>query len=83
MPTRGLLVLLAAALAAIGKANPDAKRLYEDLLQRNRYDRVIRPVSNISDKLTVRLGLRLTQLIDVVSTWCFLSCARTNIALLF
>ncbi|CAG0894178.1 unnamed protein product [Darwinula stevensoni] len=40
-----------------------AKRLYDDLL--SDYNRLIRPVSNISDKLTVHLGLKLSQLIDV------------------
>lgn len=46
-------------------ANPDAKRLYEDLL--SNYNRLIRPVGNNSDRLTVKMGLRLSQLIDVVS----------------
>ena len=45
--------------------NPDAKRLYDDLL--SNYNRLIRPVSNNTDKLTVYLGLKLSQLIDVVS----------------
>lgn len=46
-------------------ANPDAKRLYDDLM--SSYNRLIRPVVNNSDTLTVRLGLKLSQLIDVVS----------------
>lgn len=46
-------------------ANPDAKRLYDDLL--SNYNRLIRPVGNNSDRLTVKLGLKLSQLIDVVS----------------
>ena len=46
-------------------ANPHAKRLYDDLLAN--YNRLIRPVSNNTDKLTVKLGLKLSQLIDVVS----------------
>lgn len=45
--------------------NPDAKRLYDDLL--SHYNRLIRPVSNNSQVVTVRLGLHLTQLIDLVS----------------
>ncbi|XP_063993392.1 acetylcholine receptor subunit alpha-like 1 [Diachasmimorpha longicaudata] len=44
-------------------ANPDAKRLYDDLL--SNYNRLIRPVGNNSDRLTVKMGLRLSQLIDV------------------
>ena len=45
-------------------ANPDAKRLYDDLL--SHYNRLIRPVSNNSEVVTVRLGLHLSQLIDLV-----------------
>lgn len=46
-------------------ANPDAKRLYDDLL--SNYNRLIRPVSNNTDTVLVKLGLRLSQLIDLVS----------------
>ena len=49
-------------------ASPDAKRLYDDLLRRSGYNKLIRPVGNTSDTLTVKLGLRLTQIIDVVSS---------------
>ncbi|KAJ6217019.1 hypothetical protein RDWZM_008176 [Blomia tropicalis] len=41
----------------------DAKRLYDDLM--SGYNKLILPVSNNSDRLTVKLGLKLTQLIDV------------------
>jgi hypothetical protein len=51
--------------AATFEANPDAKRLYDDLL--SNYNRLIRPVSNNTDTLTVWLGLKLSQLIEVVS----------------
>jgi hypothetical protein len=47
------------------RANPDAKRLYDDLL--SNYNRLIRPVYNNTDTVLVRLGLRLSQLIDLVS----------------
>lgn len=47
-------------------ANPDAKRLYDDLM--SSYNSLIRPVANNSDRLTVKMGLKLSQLIDVVST---------------
>ncbi|XP_063223428.1 acetylcholine receptor subunit alpha-like 1 [Bacillus rossius redtenbacheri] len=59
------LLLAASCLAVIGgaAANPDAKRLYEDLL--SNYNRLIRPVGNNSDRLTVKMGLKLAQLIDV------------------
>lgn len=56
-----LLALCAAPPRCLG--NPDAKRLYDDLM--SSYNRLIRPVSNNSDRLTVRMGLKLSQLIDV------------------
>ena len=48
----------------LADANPHAKKLYDDLL--SNYNRLIRPVSNNTEKLTVKLGLKLSQLIDVV-----------------
>lgn len=45
-------------------ANPDAKRLYDDLL--STYNRLIRPVRNNTQTVLVKLGLRLSQLIDLV-----------------
>ena len=45
--------------------NPDAKRLYDDLL--SNYNKLVRPVQNTTDPLTVRIKLKLSQLIDVVS----------------
>ena len=47
-------------------ANPEAKRLYEELIKVRSYNKLIRPVKNNSETLTVYLGLRLTQLLDVV-----------------
>lgn len=48
----------------LAAANPDAKRLYDDLL--SNYNRLIRPVSNNTETVLVKLGLRLSQLIDLV-----------------
>lgn len=45
------------------EANPEAKRLYDDLL--SNYNRLIRPVVNNTETLTVFLGLKLSQLIEV------------------
>uniref|UniRef100_A0AAU6PBV4 Nicotinic acetylcholine receptor alpha8 n=1 Tax=Protohermes xanthodes TaxID=1452977 RepID=A0AAU6PBV4_9NEOP len=45
------------------EANPDAKRLYDDLL--SNYNRLIRPVNNNTETLTVWLNLKLSQLIEV------------------
>lgn len=47
--------------------NPDAKRLYDDLL--SNYNKLVRPVVNVTDALTVKIKLKLSQLIDVVSTF--------------
>lgn len=60
-----MFLALVLVLAAGADANPDAKRLYDDLL--SHYNRLIRPVSNNSEVVTVRLGLHLSQLIDLVS----------------
>lgn len=58
-------LILGVLFNRLTSANPDAKRLYDDLL--SNYNRLIRPVGNNSDRLTVKLGLKLSQLIDVVS----------------
>ena len=47
--------------------NPDAKRLYDDLL--SNYNKLVRPVVNVSDAVEVKLKLKLSQLIDVVSVF--------------
>ena len=57
----GLALLVSLASAG----NPDAKRLYDDLL--SNYNKLVRPVVNVSEAVTVRLKLKLSQLIDVVS----------------
>lgn len=59
-----LLVAMFIALQfATGMANPEAKRLYDDLL--SNYNRLIRPVVNNSETLTVWLGLKLSLLVEV------------------
>lgn len=63
--TIGLLPLLSLLQPATA-ANSDANRLYEDLMMS--YNRFVRPVQNDSDTLMVKLGLKLSQLIDVVSS---------------
>ncbi|XP_050443487.1 acetylcholine receptor subunit alpha-like isoform X2 [Adelges cooleyi] len=54
----GLLVV-----RSMVSANPDAKRLYDDLL--SSYNKLVRPVVNTSDVLRVSIKLKLSQLIDV------------------
>lgn len=50
---------------AVAAGNPDAKRLYDDLL--SNYNKLVRPVVNTTDVLRVCIKLKLSQLIDVVS----------------
>jgi hypothetical protein len=60
-------ILVPLALLVTGThANPDAKRLYDDLM--SSYNSMIRPVANNSDHVSVKIGLKLSQLIDVVSS---------------
>ena len=59
------LALLPTSHAVLNMGNPDAKRLYDDLL--SNYNKLVRPVQNTTDPLTVRIKLKLSQLIDVVS----------------
>ena len=80
-----LHLLLVVNLSGRVEPNPDAKRLYDDLL--SNYNRLIRsdreslcrnlgcssettvsrPVANNTDKITVKMGLKLSQLVDLVS----------------
>lgn len=53
----------------ITEANVYANKLYRDLLVDSSYNKLIRPVRNHSDILTVKLGLRLSQLIGIVCTY--------------
>ena len=57
---------LALLIPLASGGNPDAKRLYDDLL--SNYNKIVRPVVNNSDVLTVRIKLKLSQLIDLVSS---------------
>ena len=60
-----IVMLIQASEGVINTGNPDAKRLYDDLL--SNYNKLVRPVQNTTDPLTVRIKLKLSQLIDVVS----------------
>lgn len=66
--TRVYLIVF-IALSALStqrvQCNPDAKRLYDDLM--SSYNSLIRPVDNFSEVLTIKMSLKLSQLIDVVS----------------
>jgi len=56
------ILFLSLVLGFVG-GNPDAKRLYDDLL--SNYNKLVRPVVNVTDAVMVRLKLKLSQLIDV------------------
>nr|QEM43363.1 nicotinic acetylcholine receptor alpha 2 subunit [Bradysia odoriphaga] len=58
-----VILLLVCQCILVAECNPDAKRLYDDLL--STYNRLIRPVSNNTETVLVKLGLRLSQLIDL------------------
>lgn len=62
-PLLSLLAVLVSWASQVCQGNADTKRLYHDLI--NGYSSLIRPVGNNSDRLTVKMGLRLSQLIDV------------------
>merc|ERR1712018_15811 len=55
--------LILQFLSLTCKGNQDAKRLYSNLLAN--YDRLIRPVANSSDRLTVHMRLKLSQVIGI------------------
>ena len=60
---------LALLIPLASGGNPDAKRLYDDLL--SNYNKIVRPVVNNSDVLKVRIKLKLSQLIDLASVLFF------------
>lgn len=53
---------------AVTMKEPAEKKLHDHLLG-ERYSNLIRPTGNSSVKLTVKLGLRLSQLLEIVSTY--------------
>lgn len=53
-------------LISFALGNEDAKRLYDDLMIH--YNRLSRPSSNPHIPVTIKLKLRLSQIIDVVTT---------------
>jgi len=70
------LIILCFHIETGSAGNPDAKRLYDDLL--SNYNKLVRPVINVTDALTVKIKLKLSQLIDVVSFHAFSLCLIIN-----
>ena len=62
--TTVVIVLLLLNRSEYVGGNRHARDLYKDLMQN--YSNLVRPVMNSSESLTVKLGLKLTQLIAVV-----------------
>ena len=60
-----VLFLFSLNINIVYSGNPDAKRLYDDLL--SNYNKLVRPVSNVTEAVTVHLKLKLSQLIAVVN----------------
>ncbi|RWS19330.1 Acetylcholine receptor subunit alpha-like 1 [Leptotrombidium deliense] len=60
---KSLILIIIVCLMRKSQSNPDAKRLYDDLM--SDYNRIVRPVINDSTPVTVKLGIKLTQIIDL------------------
>ena len=60
---------LIVMFVVLSDGNPDAKRLYDEILAG--YNKLVRPVKNVTDPVTVKFKLKLSQLIDVVSSTQF------------
>jgi nicotinic acetylcholine receptor len=56
-----------------GLGSEDEVRLVETLFQKQGYNPLIRPVRNLNETITVKFGLAMIQLINVVSTTSDLS----------
>ena len=56
-------MILVCHLPPAVEANMDAKRLYDDLI--SRYNKLVIPVMNVSEPITVHIKLKLSQLIEV------------------
>jgi len=56
-------------MAYSGLGSQDEIRLLDHLFDRQGYNPLVRPVANLSDAVSVQLGMALIQLIDVVVTF--------------
>jgi hypothetical protein len=63
---RLFMVFVGLLGGVLGTQEPAEKKLHDYLLG-NKYSKLIRPTGNSSVKLTVKLGLRLSQLLEIVS----------------
>ena len=70
MHAKEVILLIFFTLLKSIHGNPDANRLFEDLL--SDYNKLVRPVNNNSETLAVKFKLKLSQLLDVVNFNSFL-----------
>jgi hypothetical protein len=61
-----LTILSCILIKGQGLASEDAKRLLDDIL--SNYNNLVRPVEKPSDHIKVYLGLKLSQIADIVSS---------------
>ena len=61
-----LLCCLSEVVSMAAPVPPANKRLHHDLM--SGYQKLIKPSGGPSQQLTVKMGMRLSQVIDVVST---------------
>lgn len=61
-----LMVCVGLLGGVLSIQEPAEKKLHDHLLS-DKYSKLIRPTGNSSVKLTVKLGLRLSQLLEIVS----------------
>jgi len=72
---RFFLELLSLIIVLAGLCSEDEERLVRDLFRG--YNKLIRPVQNMTEKVHVRFGLAFVQLINVVSAlllWLLFAC---------
>ena len=65
VPHISVIVFLLLNPHKVDSENPEAERLYDDLL--SNYNKLVRPVANVTETVTVHLKLKLSKLIAVVS----------------
>lgn len=53
------------------KPDPSAKRLHKDVM--TGYSQFVRPAGGPNHQLTVKMGMRLSQVLDVVSRFIFIA----------
>lgn len=61
------MLLLLKVMIAPSQASEDAKRLLKDLLRG--YNKIVRPVRNTEDKVELFLGIKLSQIADIVNIY--------------